>query len=159
MNKNIKYALFFTSGVTVGLGICGVKVLNYALNDEYLRDAINHKITDKVAKKLYGDIPKRNNSRVSYRNYYEQCKPYSYRVVDDLVFETEEEAEKIMSELEDTITKYGVATVADLYDLCGLSTEYTSNKYGWTTIRDFKIQRRKNSSDYELVAPDAKYLF
>lgn len=55
MNKYIKGALLFTSGVTVGVGVCGIKMVTFVLTDEYFRDALVCKITDKADKWLFGN--------------------------------------------------------------------------------------------------------
>ena len=38
MRNSFKYALVFMGGVTVGVGICGVKVISYATERGYLQD-------------------------------------------------------------------------------------------------------------------------
>ena len=41
-----------------------------------------------------------------------------------------------------TCEPYGIASVADLYDLAGITCRsYTANKYGWTDIRSAKVVR------------------
>ena len=54
MNKGIKYALFFTGGVAVGFGVCGYKVLKYALNDDDVRSVITDKISNRIVEFIYG---------------------------------------------------------------------------------------------------------
>lgn len=153
MNKNIKYALFFTSGVTVGLGVCGIKVLNYALNDDHISEAIKHKISDKIDKALYGDIPKRNYGRVSYRRYYdERYKPHLHRV-DDILYATREGASQVLDRLDEIIDEYGYARVADLHELSGVTTYYTSNAYGWSSTKGFEIKNAEGG--YKLIVPQA----
>lgn len=51
--------------------------------------------------------------------------------VDDIILESRAEAEEVISQLRDIIDDYGLASVADLYDLVGIETSYTDNKYGW----------------------------
>lgn len=71
MRKGIKYALLFTGGVAVGIGVCGASLISYAFSDEDIRDGIKNKISRKVDKALYGERPRRNyGSRVSYRSYF-----------------------------------------------------------------------------------------
>lgn len=158
MNKNIKYALVFTSGVTVGLGVCGVKVLNYALNDEHIRDAIKHKISDKLDKALYGDSCNKQHRAgyVSYHRYAEEKRrPRATRdKVENLVFATRLEAEKTLDEIKEIIDKYGYVTVAELYELSGAWTDYTNNLYGWLSADGFEI-RSVQKVGYELVVPKA----
>ncbi|MCD7764370.1 MAG: hypothetical protein LUI14_14540 [Lachnospiraceae bacterium] len=63
-------------------------------------------------------------------------KQYDYR---DVIVPTRREAEDIIIGLEDIIKRYGIATVRDLYDLCGLDSDYTDCKYGWTNVSSAKI--------------------
>ena len=37
--------------------------------------------------------------------------------------------------MDELIATYGLVSVADFYDLVGVSGNYTDNKYGWTDIR------------------------
>lgn len=81
MSKGIKYALVFTGGVAVGIGVCGAELISYALNDEDIREGIKNKISRKIDEILYGDEPNRRRySNVSYRAYkngkvsYRSCK-------------------------------------------------------------------------------------
>lgn len=39
------------------------------------------------------------------------------------------------------ISVYGMVSVADLYDLIGVTGNYTDNKYGWTDIRSASVVR------------------
>ncbi|MCC8049746.1 MAG: hypothetical protein LIP10_03675 [Clostridiales bacterium] len=63
-------------------------------------------------------------------------RQYDYR---DIITPTRREAEDIIIGLEDLIKRYGIATVRDLYDLCGLGSDYTDCKYGWTNVSSAKI--------------------
>lgn len=123
MNNSIKYALVFTGGAIVGFGVCGVKLIGYALNDDYIRDGITKKISGRIDKALFGE------GRVSYANY------------NDVAFETREKAEKILEQMNEEIDRYGFVTVADYKELCGVAGDYKDNKYGWTNIRDAEVTR------------------
>lgn len=53
------------------------------------------------------------------------------------------------------ISDYGMVTVADLYDLCGLPCrDYTANKYGWTNLYSAKAVRVR--AGYKLELPKTK---
>jgi hypothetical protein len=60
---------------------------------------------------------------------------------DDIILETRGEAEEVLSRLDELIDMYGVVSIADLYDLVGISCSYTFEKYGWTNIRNAEIVR------------------
>lgn len=82
--------------------------------------------------------------RVSYRNYYDpsmdtprtvdsmrNAPAYSY---DNIVFSTRTEAVEVLSRLDECLAKYKMVRVADLYDLVGITGNFTDNKYGWTNL-------------------------
>ena len=43
---------------------------------------------------------------------------------------------------------YGIARVADLYDLVGERHEYTDNDYGWTNISNAEAVRVRTEDGY-----------
>ena len=55
--------------------------------------------------------------------------------------------------MNELIDNYGMATVADFYDLAGLTGEYTSNNYGWTNIRSAEVVRARDG--YIIKMPKA----
>ena len=55
--------------------------------------------------------------------------------------------------MDELIETYGVASVADLYDLVGLRCEYTDNKYGWNNLRNAEPIRVRDG--YMLKMPKA----
>lgn len=54
--------------------------------------------------------------------------------LDDFLFDTKKDANDILDTMSTILIDYGIVTVADLYDLCGLSTPYTYNNYGWKDL-------------------------
>ena len=48
---------------------------------------------------------------------------------------------------------YGVVSVADMYDLVGITCNYTDNKYGWTNLRNAEPVRVRDG--YMLKLPKA----
>lgn len=60
--------------------------------------------------------------------------PSGMRDYEDIIFDSKEDAEDVISNLVDLIDAYGQATVADLYDLAGLTPEYTCGNYGWRNL-------------------------
>jgi hypothetical protein len=63
------------------------------------------------------------------------------RETNDLVLTSREEAELVLERLTDIIDKYGVASLADLYDLTGLPTSHVDNKWGWTYLNNTEIRQ------------------
>lgn len=60
---------------------------------------------------------------------------------DEIVLESRGEAEDVLSHLVDMTIDYGQATVADLYDLVDITSDFTDNKYGWTDLRNASVSR------------------
>lgn len=60
---------------------------------------------------------------------------------DEIILPTRVEAEEVIDRMFDLVAKYETATVADLYDLCGIESKYTDDKWGWVDIRGAGITR------------------
>lgn len=60
---------------------------------------------------------------------------------DEVILESRGEAEEVLSNLVDFIIDYGQATVADFYDLVGITTNFADNKWGWTDLRNASVSR------------------
>lgn len=110
------------------------------------KKAISDIVSNGIDMILYGEKGSdRKKSRscnyVSYRDYSDpresrrttaRSRGFDF---DDIIFETRGEAEAVREQMEEIIDRYGFVTVADLYDMADLTQPYTSNKYGWTSIR------------------------
>lgn len=132
-------------------------VKSYILMDVVV-PGIKNAIADVVSIMLFGDSGRlgrgggRGGSKISYQKYYRDDRDdrrdygrprtaagFDY---DDILFETRGDADMVLDQLESCIANYGVASVADLYDLAGITCRsYTANKYGWTDIRTAKVIR------------------
>ena len=141
-------------------------VKSYILRDVVV-PGIKNAIADVVSIMLFGETGriggrKTNGSKVSYNRYYDDRRDdrrdygrprasggFDY---DDILLETRADAELVLDQLEAVINKYGVASVADLYDLAGITPPrgYTTNKYGWTDIRSAKVARVRDGYILEL---------
>ena len=115
---------------------------------------------------LYGDErgsrQRAPSERVSYRRCYDQRDDrsidrvrtrtgYSY---DDIILESRNEAEEVLTRMDELIETYQVVSVADLYDLVGINCNYTDNNYGWTNLRNAEAVRTRDGS-YMLKLPKA----
>ena len=85
------------------------------------------------------DSPRRSTSRRLYN--------------DDIILDTRSEAELVIDRLLDIIDDYGAASVADLYALVGIDSDYTDNKYGWTNLSMASVSRCRDG--YLLNLPKA----
>ena len=131
-----------------------------------IKKAISDIVTNGIDMVLYGESgrnkrPGSTASKISYRGYYNQDRPVGRPTVrtsaydyDDVVLSTRGEAEEVLSRMDDLIATYGVVSVADLYDLVGVTCNYTDNKYGWTNIANV-VPVRASGGGYILKLPRA----
>lgn len=75
---------------------------------------------------------------------------------DEIVLESRGEAEDVLSHLVDLTVDYGMASVADYYDLMNIESSYVDQNYGWTNLRDASVDRVRDG--YLIRLPQAKYL-
>ena len=134
-----------------------------------IKDAIEDIVTNGIRMILRGDTSARRSSstasKISYRDYYDgdrrnndrfrnetrSVTKYSY---DDIILESKGEAEAVLDRMSEIIDIYGMVRVADLYDLVGVTGDYTDNKYGWTNISGAKPVRVRDGQ-YMLDLPRA----
>ena len=80
--------------------------------------------------------------RVAYRDFYsgnQYQTPVSPRAAttydyNEIIFSTRADAVDVLTRMDELIAKYRVVRVADLYDLVGMTCNYTDNRYGWTNL-------------------------
>lgn len=75
---------------------------------------------------------------------------------DDIVLDSRTEAEEVIDRLFDLVSRYESATVADLYELVGLSSSHVDHKWGWTDLRGSGVSRIRDG--YLLDLPDPEPL-
>lgn len=128
-------------------------------------------IADVISIVLFGDTGrigsrKSGGSRIAYQKYYDDRRDdrreygrpraavgFEY---DDIIFETRGDADLVLDQLESAIAKYEVASVADLYDLAGVTCRnYTANRYGWSDIQSAKVVR--TSEGYVIRLPRGRF--
>lgn len=143
-------------------------VKNYILMDVLmpaLKKAISDVVTNGIDMILYGETGKAEkrtaSSKVSYRNYYDRTsdrddyissrkRGYDY---DEIVLRTRGEAEDVISCMDELMDRYGIVSVGDYYDLVGIESDYTNEKYGWTDIRSARVIRVRDG--YTIKLPRA----
>lgn len=122
---------------------------------------IKKTISDTVDMILFGGSRKNRStaSRVSYRSYYDDPRDtrdsrplassisYNY---DDIVVDSRGDAEAVLSQMNDILDTYKIVSVADLYDLVGLTGNYTDNKYGWTNLSSAEVVRVRDGYKIDL---------
>lgn len=118
------------------------------------KDILSDIITGAVDMLLYGEIsPNRRKSQsnrqpVNYVNYYggnsrlnTQTRTRNSISVDSFLFESRQDAEEILSQMNDIVDRYGSVSVADFYQMIGQIGEYTDNKFGWENLSTARIRR------------------
>lgn len=133
-----------------------------------IKKAISDIVTDGIDIILYGESRGRNKNRpsnyVSYSSYSNDRRDrtrmnerqaimagsYSYN---DIILSSRGEAEDVLARMDELIETYGLVRVADLYDLVGITGNYTDNKYGWMNIRNAEIVRVRDG--YMIKMPRA----
>jgi hypothetical protein len=60
---------------------------------------------------------------------------------DEIILETKAEAEAVLARLFDLVQTYATATVADLYELVGITGNYTDGQWGWSDLRGASVTR------------------
>jgi hypothetical protein len=59
----------------------------------------------------------------------------------EVILSSRGEAEHVLDNLTALIDDYGVATVSDLYDLVGITGNFTDDKWGWYDLRGSAVSR------------------
>jgi hypothetical protein len=72
---------------------------------------------------------------------------------DEIVLESRAESEEVIDRLFEVVSRYGSATVADLYELVGISGTHTDNKWGWTDLRGAGVSRVRGGYLLDLPEP------
>ena len=137
------------------------RIVKYLGNDVLLpafKSLISDMFSNGVEMMLYGEDQPRSRKRtrgglghVAYGSYFAGDTPRRSRrhessrtrdsrsSVDDIVYDSRGDADEVMASLLELISRYGAATVADLYDLVGMTAEHTDNRYGWESLGSARI--------------------
>ena len=145
-------------------------VKNYIWN-EVLVPAVKKTFSDTVTNALDmflwgkngGRRPRSNAERISYRSYYDRPsttaresdrrRSYDY---DDVILDSREEADEVLARMDELLTDYKMVSVADFYDLVGITGKTTDNRYGWTDLRSASVVRDRDG--YLIKLPRAEAL-
>ena len=141
-------------------------IRSYILMDVIIPE-IKEIIMESVNTVLFGGsrpTKKRNNGQ-SYVSYSSYSSPQRKQIekrpsandFNDVIFESRGEAEEVLSNLIDIIVDYGATSVADLYDLVGITGSFTDNKWGWTDLSGSSVSRARGGG-YIINLPKASYL-
>lgn len=90
-----------------------------------------------------------SNSLVESREYQPRSQQYRQaqretRKFDQVEVPSRKEAEDVLNAMVDRTIMYGMASVADLYDLAGVPSVYTDNDWGWDSLAGSRIERSRH---------------
>ena len=102
-------------------------------------------------------------TRLGYReNRPEQTRPPAGRRparqqndFEEIILQTRGEAEMVRDRLFDLVDRYAAATVSDLYDLLGITPDYTDGKWGWYNLSGLDIVRISSGYLLDLPQPES----
>lgn len=78
----------------------------------------------------------------------------SAHTFDDIVFEQRHQATDVLDKLYETLEKYDLVTVQDLYDACGITSSFTDAKYGWDSLSGSGVDRVRGGYLLRLPKPE-----
>lgn len=105
----------------------------------------------------YEDLEKITTKRISYRDFHTSYGRLRGKRLDDVIFDSRKDAEEVLDQLADMIRDYGHVSVADLYDLAGISCCFADFRYGWTTTNEWIIKPYRLGYKVNLTIPKPLY--
>lgn len=160
----------------------GAELKEYVINDVLIpsiKDTISNIVANGIDILLYGEA-RHTNKRQSifggttrYGNYVSynsissnksssggvrdrvasSASVRSRLALDDFIFQNRGEALDILDRMSTILTDYGIVTVADLYDMCGLKTPYTYNNYAWRDLSTAGVSLTRDGYLLSLPTP------
>ena len=132
------------------------------------KKTISDIVTNGIDMILYGEAGRTkktsNASKISYREYYdrpsrrfEEPRARSVFNYDDITFDNKADASDVLSRMYELIDLYGEVSVADMYDMAGITAPHTFNNYGWTRLSTADIVRLRDGG-WGINLPNAKPL-
>ena len=146
-------------------------VKTYILTDVIIPAAkklISDIVKDGIEMLLYGGSNPRSKSSGGSRPSYVSYNSYSSSrddrsddsrtrasgyTFEDVYLDNRGEAEDVLTRMDEIIDTYDMVSVADLYDLVGITGKFTDNKYGWTNIRGARVVHTRDGYLLDLPRP------
>lgn len=63
------------------------------------------------------------------------------KTIDDVIIGSKEEADNVVERLIDIVDMYEIVSVADLYELLGLTSSHVDNKWGWSHLSNIEVRQ------------------
>ena len=151
------------------------EVFHYIMYDVILpatKSTIADMVSGGIEMLLFGETKGRRTSRERGRSYVSYDKRFSGAPrrddreaaasrtkarlnFDDIILDSRGEAEEVLTALVDLIEVYGLACVSDLYDLVGITSAFTDEKWGWTNLSTATVVRVREGYLIDLPKPVA----
>lgn len=159
------------------LGGDSKSVFEYVVQDVFIpavRDMIADAGQQGLERMLYGEV--RSTARRGHVRPGDPRRPINYNGVSrtsrnddprqmsrraranhdfgEIIIPTRPEAEAVLEGLFALLDEYDVATVSDLYEMVGVSSQFTDRNWGWTDLRGTDIRRIREGYLLDLPRPD-----
>jgi hypothetical protein len=136
------------------------------------RDMIVEAMHQGMEKLIFGDSRRRGaippqagpTGHISYNRYSGRGLAGPQRAIsrtarslhdfDEIILDQRAEAEEVIDRLFNLVSQYDSATVADLYELVGLSSTHTDHKWGWTDLMGAGVSRIRGGYLLDLPEPE-----
>lgn len=70
-----------------------------------------------------------------------------------IILDSRVESDHVLDEMQGIIEQYGVVSVADLYELVGITSEFTDQSFGWTDLATSSVRRVREGWTLDLPRP------
>lgn len=137
------------------------------------RDMIVEAMHQGMEKLIFGDTRRRGatppvsgpTGHISYNRYAPSSRlggparalsrtARSRHDFDEIILDSRDEAEEVIDRLFNLVSQYESATVADLYELVGLSATHTDHRWGWTDLMGAGVSRVRGGYLLDLPEPE-----
>lgn len=137
------------------------------------RDMVADAVSGGVERMIFGEASstvrrgRRSSGHVAYNRYSSpssSSRPEPRREIshrgrathsfEEIILESRAEAQEVLNRMDYYIDKYDTVSVAELYELVGVSGNYVDDKWGWTDLRGASIARTRDG--YLLNLPKAE---
>ena len=112
--------------------------------------------TSSYANTVLNDIIEKFRNSLTKTNYNTVSNKKRTKIDTKIVFEHRNDALVALSNLKDIFDRYGVVSVADLYDQAGIKCDYTYGRFGWKdydAIHNAKVVKVKGGYMIDLPEP------
>lgn len=75
-------------------------------------------------------------------------------VFDDILLATRREGELVIDRMYDLIERYEQVSVGDLYELLGLESDFTDQKWGWLDLQGANVRHTRDGYSLDLPKPE-----